>query len=109
MQGMYRYHLHLDNPEKYQYSDKDRRFFNGFDVNKVDALTYTEINQLLTSIQQFIVKENIFEYCDLLDKLLESESYNLLDVARNHTLMINAYISSRRNKIKSEVNKILAS
>ena len=109
MQGMYRYHLHLDNPEKYQYSDKDRRFFNGFDVNKVDALTYTEINQLLTSIQQFIVKENIFEYCDLLDKLLESESYNLLDVARNHTLMINAYISSRRNKIKSEVNKILTS
>ena len=109
LRGMYRYHLHLDNPEKYQYSDKDRRFFNGFDVNKVDALTYTEINQLLTSIQQFIVKENIFEYCDLLDKLLESESYNLLDVARNHTLMINAYISSRRNKIKSEVNKILAS
>ena len=37
MTGMYRYHLHLDNPEKYQYDDRDRKFFNGFDVNDNDT------------------------------------------------------------------------
>ena len=26
MRGMYRYHLHLDNPDKYQYDDRDRTF-----------------------------------------------------------------------------------
>ena len=31
MRGMYRYHIHMDNPEKYQYDDRDRQFFNGFD------------------------------------------------------------------------------
>ena len=33
MRGMYRYHLHLDNPDKYQYDDRDRKFYNGFDIN----------------------------------------------------------------------------
>ena len=46
MQGMYRYHIHQDNPEKYQYDDRDRTFINGFDTNKVNSLTYTEKSKL---------------------------------------------------------------
>lgn len=103
MTGMYRYHLHLDNPEKYQYDDRDRKFFNGFDVNKVDSLTYTEISKLLQQIQQFIIEHKIFEYADLLDILLDNELYNLWDVAKNHTLLLNTYISSRRYKTKQEL------
>lgn len=107
MTGMYRYHLHLDNPEKYQYDDRDRKFFNGFDVNKVDALTYTEISKLLISIQGLIRKEHILEYSDLLDILLDSECFEMLDVARNHTLMLNTYINSRRYKTKKESSEEL--
>lgn len=102
MTGMYRYHLHLDNPEKYQYSDKDRKFFNGFDVNKVDSLTYTEISKLLQEIQSIIRTKSILEYSDLLDLLLDNDLFNLWDVARNHTLLLNTYISSRRYKTKLE-------
>ncbi len=103
MTGMYRYHLHLDNPEKYQYDDRFRKFYNGFDVHKVDALTYTEISKILTEIQRLIVDNRIYEYCDLLDYLLSSESVNMLDVARNHTLVLNTYITSRRNKVKDSL------
>ena len=102
MVGMYRYHLHLDNPEKYQYDDRDRKFFNGFDVNKVDSLTYTEISKLLQEIQKLIVTEHILEYADLMDILLDNELYNLWDVAKNNTLLLNTYITSRRYKTKKE-------
>lgn len=80
MTGMYRYHLHLDNPEKYQYDDRDRKIFNGFDVNKVDSLTYTEVSKLLQEIQSLIRTE----------------------VAKNHTLLLNTYIKSRYFKTRQE-------
>lgn len=100
--GMYRYHLHLDNPEKYQYDDRNREFINGFDVNKVAALTYTEVSKILREIQQFIKDNDILEYSELLDVLLESNSFNMWDVARNNTVLLNTYICSKRNKIKEE-------
>lgn len=102
MVGMYRYHLHLDNPEKYQYNDCDRKFFNGFDVHKVDSLTYTEISKILRNIQNFIRDNSIVEYSDLLDILNDNELYNMWDVAKNHTLLLNTYIRSRRYKTKRE-------
>lgn len=102
MTGMYRYHLHLDNPEKFQYDDRDRKFFNGFDVNKVDSLTYTEISKLLQEIQLIVRRDKILEYADLLDLLLDNELFTLWDVARNHTLLLNTYINSRRYKTKQE-------
>lgn len=102
MVGMYRYHLHLDNPEKFQYDDRDRRFFNGFDVNKVNALTYTEISKILRQVQQFIIENKIIEYADLLDILLDNELFTMWDVSRNHTLLLNTYITSRRYKTKTE-------
>ena len=102
MIGMYRYHLHLDNPEKFQYDDRYRVFYNGFDVNKVNALTYTEISKLLKGIQNFIVTNGILEYSDLLDILLDNEYFEMWEVARNHTLLLNSYISSRRYKTIQE-------
>lgn len=98
MVGMYRYHLHLDNPEKHQYDDRDRTFYNGFDVQKVDSLSYTEVNKVLQQIQYMIQEESITEYSDLLDILLDNELFTLWDVARNHTLLLNTYIRSRRFK-----------
>lgn len=104
MKGMYRYHLHLDNPEKYQYNDSDRIFFNGFDINKVEELTYTEVKQLLKNIQELIRKESITEYSDLLDILKDNELDNLWKVASDHTILLNTYIRSRRYKTIKEKN-----
>lgn len=107
MKGMYRYHIHMDNPEKVQYNDSDRIFINGFDVSKVDSLTYTEISKYLMELQKLICNEHILEYSDLLDILLDNDLFNLWDVARNHTMFLNSYITSRRYKTKQEKSTVL--
>ncbi len=98
IKGMYRYHLHLDNPEKYQYDDRDRIFINGFDVSSVNALTQTEVDKITTNILAFIDDNNITEYCDLLYQFRVNDLKNMLDVAKSHTILFNTYIRSKRHK-----------
>lgn len=105
MVGMYRYHIHLDNPEKYQYSDTERKFYNGFDTNKVDSLTFFEVDKTLRELQNLIRKEDILEYTDLLDILLDNEMYQSWSIARTNTIFLNTYISSRRNTLKKNDRK----
>lgn len=102
VRGSYRYHLHLDNPEKYQYDDRDRTLLCGFDVNKVNSLTQTEIFKLLKEIQKFIIENHVLEYSELLDILLDNELFNMWDVASTHTLLLKSYIDSRRYKTKQD-------
>lgn len=100
LRGMYRYHLHLDNPEKYQYDDRDRILLNGFDTNQVNELTRTEIDKLKKEIQQYIIKNNILEYSDLLITLLDNDLTQMWTVAANHTIFFNTFITSIRHKMK---------
>lgn len=102
LKGMYRYHLHLDNPEKYQYDDRDRILLNGFDANSVNELTKTEVDKCKKEIISFIIDNDIREYSDLLEILLNNDLSNLLNVAASHTILFHTFISSRRNKLKEE-------
>lgn len=101
IRGMYRYHLHLDNPEKYQYDDRDRILLNGFDTNSVNELTKTEVNKLKKEIIIFINDNDIVEYADLITILIENDYTQLIDVATSHTILFNTFITSRRNRTKS--------
>lgn len=100
MRGMYRYHLHLDNPEKYQYDDRDRTFFNGFDIDFASKLTRTEINKLIREIHTFINNNNIVEYIDLLDILKDNDFFDMYDIAISNTLLFKSLLDSKRNKEK---------
>lgn len=105
IKGMYRYHIHLDNPEKYQYDDRDRIFFNGFDISSVNELTKTEVNKYKRDILVYIEDNNIIEYSDLLNVLIQNELFSMLDVATSHTILFNTFITSRRNKQLSLIDK----
>lgn len=100
LRGMYRYHIHIDNPEKYQYDDRDRTLLGGFDPNSVNELTKTEVNKMKQEILHFIDDNNLIEYCDLINLLLENDLRDMIDVATSHTILFNTYITSRRNKMK---------
>lgn len=102
LRGMYRYHLHLDNPEKFQYDDRDRILLNGFDTNSVNELTKTEVNKLKKELISFINNNDILEYSDLITILLDNDQSQLLDVATSHTILFNTFITSKRNKIEKE-------
>lgn len=103
IRGYYRYFTHLDNPEKYQYDEREISTINGFDINNFVELTYTEVSRYLLQLQTIIKDKHILEYCDLLDYLLDNDLLDMWDVARNHTLLLNTYISSRRFKTKKEI------
>lgn len=103
VKGYYRYLTHMDNPEKAQYSEKDIQYLNGFNIDDYVDLTYSQVNTVCVYLQQLVIDNTITEYADLLDYLLQHEMYTELEVARNHTILFNAYISSKRNKIKNEI------
>lgn len=103
LRGMFRYHIHQDNPEKYQYNDNDRILLNGFDKNAVNELTRTEVNKLKKELLTIIEDNDIFEYSDLLILLNNKDCNDLFDVASSHTILFNTFITSRRNKLKEEI------
>ena len=107
LRGMYRYHLHLDNPEKYQYDDRDRILLNGFDPKSVDVLTATEIDKITIEILAFIDDNDILEYSDLLYEFRVNDLVNMLNVAKSHTILFNTYIRSKRHKLQNLKKELL--
>lgn len=108
VRGYFRYLTHKDNPEKYQYNEKDITTINDFDIDNYNDLSVSQINAIKIELQKIIRDNDIFEYCDLLDFLLDNDLLSYLDVAQNHTILFNTYITSLRNKKKSiEKNNFL--
>lgn len=98
IRGMYRYHIHIDNPEKYQYDDRDRRLFNGFDVDSANKLTRTEVLKMLLEVYSFCNDNNICEYSDLVTILKDSNMIQMLDVITFNTLPVRTFLDSKRYK-----------
>ena len=101
VQGYYRYLTHEDNPDKYQYDKSDIVPVNGFDIHDYIEMSKTEAMKIIKDIQQVIITVDIREYSDLLDYLLEVNQ-EWWQVAVNHTMMLNAYLKSRRYKLQQE-------
>lgn len=103
--GMYRYHIHQDNPEKYQYDSRDRILLNGFNTDSLDFLTDNEIDQYENEIIDYIEEYNITEYYQLITLLKRNQLKELLKVSKKHTVMINAFIKSRKFLLKEMTKK----
>lgn len=101
VRGMYRYFTHKDNPEKYQYLEKDISVINGFNIADLVELTKSEVNELKKNILQLIREVGIFEYSGLVDFLVDNEMWSEYDVAINNTFFFHTYITSRRNAEKA--------
>ena len=98
VKGYYRYLTHKDNPEKYQYDEKDIKTLNGFNIANFSELTRGEVLELKKNIHTYIREHDIKEYCDLLDMLFDDSMFNEYDIATNHTLLFSTYIKSRKFK-----------
>lgn len=96
VRGMYRYFSHKDNPEKYQYDERDIIAVNGFNIADLVELTKSEVNALKMQILAIIRDVGITEYSGLIDFLTDNEMFAECDVAFNNTLFFNTYITSRR-------------
>lgn len=101
IEGYYRYFTHKDNPEKAQYSASDIETINGFDIRNYIDLTKSEVVRIKREIQVFIRDNQIYEYADLMDLLMDAgeEMADHYEVAANNTVFFDRYLSSRRFRV----------
>lgn len=105
VKGYYRYFTHKDNPEKYQYDEKEIRSFGGFDISEWEDLTAREILLLKEKIVGLIRDQNITEYSTLVEYLIDNGYSQEWSIVSNHTIFFERYVTSRRHRGASEVKK----
>ncbi len=97
IRGYYRYLTHKDNPEKYQYDEKDIQTLNGFDIADFVEMTKSEVTRYKRELVQFIQDNSLTEYADLMDAVMAGAGpQEWFDVASSNTLFFTAYLKSRR-------------
>ena len=104
VRGMYRYFSHKDNPEKYQYDEREISTLNGFNIADLVELTKSEVNELKAKILKLIREVGITEYSGLVDFLIDNGMSAEYDVAINNTFFFNTYICSKRNAERQEAD-----
>ena len=103
IRGYYRYFTHMDNPEKYQYEEKDITTINGFNIADFVELSKSEIVEIKRKLQKIIRENQITEYSEFMDFLIDDENLkNEYEVASNNTIFFDRYISSKRNFFLSQ-------
>lgn len=97
VRGYFRYLTHKDNPEKAQYLDSDIRYLNGFNILDYAELTKSEVDSIRVSLCELIRHEDIKEYCDFINFLLDNSMTAEFSIASTSTIFFDRYISSRRH------------
>lgn len=98
-----RYLVHLDDPEKQQWDGNPKELIetcNSFPLDLSRDYSKEERSQQRLAVVDVIRDNELCEYADLLEGLLDSGMYDLFDYASNHTIFCQAYLSSRRNRGK---------
>ncbi|MBZ5983530.1 replication protein [Leuconostoc gelidum subsp. gasicomitatum] len=98
--GLVRYMIHLDNPEKFQYSRSDIKGHNGADVASYFELTATNKLMIMKDIVRYIYENEVDNYSDFLMHCIENKD-DWFDVAINsNTIAINKMIDAVWQKKK---------
>lgn len=98
VRGYYRYLTHKDNPEKYQYEDKDIITGGGFNIADYIELTKSEVSEIKFKLQALIREKDMIEYEDFMDYVQDNYDRTVYDVASSHTIFFNTYLRSRRHR-----------
>lgn len=94
-----RYLIHLDDPDKQQFEGGSNEIetINGFPLDLSRDYSKAELQGFRSQIFEAIRDNEMVEYSELLDYLMDSGEVDLLDYASNHTILFNTYLTSRRN------------
>lgn len=95
--GMIRYLTHKDNPEKYQYDEKDIITINGLDIADIDGITKSMKEEYKRAILKIIKNNKIIEYSEIIDYLDKEMLYDMLQIASENTIFFNTYLTSKRH------------
>lgn len=101
MRGYARYLVHMDDPEKAQYSIGDVRCLAGFDIRDATAPTKADKYQYIKEMMEFVREQGIIEITDLMDYAAEyrfDDWFPLL--CDNSTYVLDVYIRSMRHQCR---------
>lgn len=104
VRGLVRYFIHLDNPEKAQYKESDIKCHGGFDLSDYLQYSQTVYRNELKKIQQFCIDNDIHEFYQLADIVMEMDDncwYEL--VTSKYTMYISQYLKSKHFAIKEQL------
>lgn len=101
LKGAYRYLIHQDHPDKYQYDEKDVISLNGFSAQDIIELTKSEKLKIKKDLTKIIFDMQIIEYAEFMNYTILNHNDNYFEIASSNTIYFNSYISSMRNKIDS--------
>lgn len=107
IRGYYRYLTHKDNPDKYQYDEKEIVTGGGFNIADYVELSKSEVTEIKFKLQQLIREQGIVEYSAFMDYIQDNLDRINYDVASSHTIFFNTYIKSIRhsqNKTQLKIN-----
>ena len=99
--SMTRYFIHMDNPDKYQYSRFEMLSWGGVDIDEmlkpVKALRY----QCISEMTDYIIEHNITEFSALFIYARKNRYDDWFQyLCDNSAVVINSFISSLRNQNK---------
>ena len=97
VRGYYRYLTHKDNPDKFQYDEKDITTLNGFNILDYVEMTRSELNAIKFRLTALIREHGFTEYKDFINFVMEQGVAEEFDVASGNTLYFNSYIRSNRH------------
>lgn len=100
VRGYYRYLTHKDNPEKYQYDDKEIVTGGGFNIADFIELSKSEVSEIKFKLQALIREQDMTEYEQFMDYVQDNFDRTLYDVASSHTIFFNTYLRSRRHRVE---------
>ncbi len=103
--AMIRYMIHMDNPEKAQYSKSDIACHGGFDLEDMLQTSNQTKLDVLKEILAYVVEADICEYEDIVLYAMYNEPTWFEALAENCTYMVNCFIKSRRNRKEREQNQ----
>lgn len=99
IRGMVRYFVHMDNPEKYQYSKADIQTHGGADIAKYLSATGAEKLQMIAEMQDWVVENHCTELSELAEYARRErfdDWYGILST--QSTIFLNAFIRSKRHQ-----------
>lgn len=99
VRGYYRYLTHKDNPEKYQYDDKEIITGGGFNIADFIELSKSEVSEIKFKLQALIREQDMTEYEQFMDYVQDNFDRTVYDVASSHTIFFNTYLRSRRHRV----------
>jgi hypothetical protein len=106
VRGLYRYLTHKDNPDKYQYDEREITTLNGFDISTYADLSSADKTKIKLELTKFIKEKELFEYSDFMDEVINLDKPDYFLIASTNTIYFNTYLTSKRSKVRDKLEGV---